>query len=170
VIRAIESQTDGRMKVTDFRPPSAENAYCSFNGNFVLMEDGKLKSLTQDSPTGCCCQPQAAVDTNKKAQAFVAKRWSAPQSNGKILKKMEKVEATSMINVDSLDAFLDRSEKYFLAVSGMAFQDVWNLDLERLRDCFIHVFSPDRRVIPFCAYNMTDCQGKPLYRSGVTAR
>ena len=38
----------------------------------------------------------------------------------------------------------------------MAFQDAWTLDLDRLRQCHIHVVAPDRRVIPFCAYNLTE--------------
>jgi uncharacterized radical SAM superfamily Fe-S cluster-containing enzyme len=46
----------------------------------------------------------------------------------------------------------------------MAFQDAWNLDLERLRECYIHNISPDSRIIPFCAYNLTDRSGRSLYR------
>ena len=46
----------------------------------------------------------------------------------------------------------------------MAFQDAWNLDLERLRECYIHNISPDGRLIPFCAYNLTDQSGHSLYR------
>jgi hypothetical protein len=46
----------------------------------------------------------------------------------------------------------------------MAFQDVWNLDLERLRGCCIHIVSPEGKLIPFCAYNLTSNQGEPLYR------
>jgi uncharacterized radical SAM superfamily Fe-S cluster-containing enzyme len=46
----------------------------------------------------------------------------------------------------------------------MAFQDVWNIDLERLRDCFLHVAAPDAGIIPFCAYNVTDVLGDTLYR------
>ena len=46
----------------------------------------------------------------------------------------------------------------------MAFQDVWNIDLERLQECFIHVVDPGLRIIPFCAYNLTNRQGRPLYR------
>ena len=46
----------------------------------------------------------------------------------------------------------------------MAFQDAWNLDLDRLRDCCIHTVSPDGRIIPFCAYNLTDQAGRALYR------
>jgi len=46
----------------------------------------------------------------------------------------------------------------------MAFQDAWTLDLDRLKQCFIHVVGPDNRLIPFCAYNLTNRQGQALYR------
>ena len=39
--------------------------------------------------------------------------------------------------------------------------DAWTLDLDRLRQCHIHIVAPDRRVIPFCAYNLTDAAGRP---------
>ena len=76
-----------------------------------------------------------------------------------------KTDCGSFMKVDSLDAFLERVEKFSLCVSGMAFQDAWNIDLERLRECFIHVVSPDNRIIPFCAFNLTGADGKSLYRS-----
>lgn len=163
VVSAIERQTAGKMKIKDFRPPAAENAYCSFLGNFVLLDGGELKSSTKDSPTGCCCQPQVAAGA-RKAQAFVAKRWTAAQHDSERSNAAIGSKTDGLVNVASLDAFLDRVEKYSLTVSGMAFQDAWNVDLERLRDCFIHVVSPDSRIIPFCAYNLTDKRGKPLYR------
>jgi uncharacterized radical SAM superfamily Fe-S cluster-containing enzyme len=50
-------------------------------------------------------------------------------------------------------------------VSAMAFQDVWTVDLERIRDCCIHVLAPDRTLVPFCVYNLTDVNGRALYRS-----
>lgn len=161
VISEIERQTGSMMKMEDFRPPSAENAYCSFHGNFVLLDNGQLKAGTNARQTGCCCQPRAAAEGAKKARTFVAKRWSASPAGGK---EAEAVKAAPLTNTDSLDAFLDRVNNYSLSVSGMAFQDVWNLDLERLRECFIHVVSPDARIIPFCAYNLTDRHGMPLYR------
>ena len=64
----------------------------------------------------------------------------------------------------AFDAFLADQERT-LGLSGMAFQDAWTLDLDRLRQCHIHVVAPDRRVIPFCAYNLTAADGRPLYRA-----
>ena len=159
VINAIERQTEGRMKMADFHPPTAENAYCSFHGKFVLMDNGTLKAGKKE---GGCCRRQTAGA--KRAQAFVAKRWAAPQSGEKKAGLTEAAKNFNAINVDSLDAYIDRIDKYSLSISGMAFQDVWNVDLERLRDCFIHVVSPDNRIIPFCAYNLTGALGKPLHR------
>ncbi|MBP2628067.1 MAG: Radical domain protein [Firmicutes bacterium] len=161
VINEIVKQTGGKLKITDFKAPMGENAYCSFHGSFVLMDNGKLKAWTKAGAEGCC-QPQVAAVGAKKAQTFVAKRWAAPQSEEK---QRGVYRIDSNMNVDSLDAFLERVENYSFCISGMAFQDVWNLDLERLRECFIHVVSPDSRIIPFCAYNLTDKQGKPLYRT-----
>lgn len=48
----------------------------------------------------------------------------------------------------------------------MAFQDIWNLDLERVKDCCIHVVNPEGKLIPFCLYNITDINGNYMYRRG----
>jgi len=45
---------------------------------------------------------------------------------------------------------------------GMAFQDAWNIDLERLQLCCIHVIAANGKRIPFCAYYLTDINGRRL--------
>jgi uncharacterized radical SAM superfamily Fe-S cluster-containing enzyme len=45
----------------------------------------------------------------------------------------------------------------------MFFQDVWNLDLDRLRRCCIHIATQDRRMIPLCAKYLTSANGRRLY-------
>ena len=164
ILNAIERQTEGKMKAADFQPPSAENAYCSFNGSFILMENGDWQTLRNNSSSGCC-KPKSIGAAAKKSQTFVAKRWSAVQKGEAV--SMGSASSTSCIKIDSLEAFLERAERNTLCVSGMAFQDAWNVDIERLRECFIHVVSPDSRIIPFCAYNITDMQGRSLYRGKV---
>jgi len=39
-----------------------------------------------------------------------------------------------------------------LFIGSMWFQDVWNLNLERLKRCVIHYSTPEG-IVPFCAYN-----------------
>ncbi|MFV0348838.1 MAG: radical SAM (seleno)protein TrsS [Halodesulfovibrio sp.] len=65
---------------------------------------------------------------------------------------------------NDLDAFVLRAATHVLAISAMAFQDAWNLDLERLQGCCIHVSAPDGRLVPFCSWNCTAADGTPLHR------
>lgn len=58
--------------------------------------------------------------------------------------------------------FLERIQSYSLCISGMAFQDAWNIDLDRLQRCCIHVIDTANRLIPFCAYYLTDSSGRRL--------
>ena len=46
----------------------------------------------------------------------------------------------------------------------MVFQDAYNLDLDRLRRCYICEVDSRYGMVPFCAYNLTDIHGRALYR------
>lgn len=63
-----------------------------------------------------------------------------------------------------LDTFLQDVATRCFTVSAMAFQDVENLDLERLKGCCISVISTDDMLVPFCAYNLTSREGGKIYR------
>ena len=56
----------------------------------------------------------------------------------------------------------DRVQSHTLCISGMAFQDAWNIDLERLQRCCVHVATMHGQLVPFCAYYMTDSSGRRL--------
>ncbi len=70
----------------------------------------------------------------------------------------------TMRNQDDFDRFLARARSHTFSISAMFFQDAWTLDLERLRGCCIHVAAPDGRLIPFCAYNLSNAKGLALHR------
>lgn len=158
VIMAIEEQTGGLVKVKYFKPPGCEHALCSFHGNFEVQGDGKLKPWTNHY-AGTCCPVETAEEGARKARGFVARNWSFDKitaPGGRVDNRI----------ASSWDALINRLRTFSFSISGMAFQDVWNLDLDRLRDCCIHVVSPEGQLIPFCAYNLTDCHGNALYRKG----
>jgi uncharacterized radical SAM superfamily Fe-S cluster-containing enzyme len=161
VIRAIEAQTAGLVESSALCPPGGENAQCSFHGNYVLMPDGALKSLTRHKGESCC-QPVEAALGAARSREFVAEHWSSPAP----LTNLPVIGGPSL---GEWDVFLERKRTHTFCISGMAFQDAWTLDLERLRDCYIHTASPDGRLVPFCAYNLTDRQGRSLYRQTSTA-
>lgn len=150
MLREIERQTGGIMKAADFTGGGAENPYCSFHASYMRMAGGGLRLLGH----GCGC---GAV---KPAQArdFVARQWGgekAPEDSG---------AACGMEDTSSLDEFLIRARANTFAVSGMLFQDAYTLDLDRLRRCYVCEADSERGMVPFCAYNLTDMDGRALYR------
>ncbi|WP_373501534.1 radical SAM (seleno)protein TrsS [Desulfococcus sp.] len=153
VIVAVIAQGGGRFRAEDFHPPGCEHALCSFSGNFIVLERGRVQPLTRRQDD-CCAEPIDAAEGARKAIAATAARWAPPAPDA----------GPCACGGDDLDRFIGRASTHSFSISCMAFQDAWTVDLERLRGCCIHTVSPDGRLIPFCAYNLTDCKGRPLHR------
>jgi uncharacterized radical SAM superfamily Fe-S cluster-containing enzyme len=166
VMRRIVQQTAEKIKMVDFRPSSIWDGLCAFHANYVLMPDGELLPTTKHDEKSYlenCCDGSCRDDIwgePKQVSKFIASRWSAPKPSA----QMQKSCCNQKVEKDSLDLFLERMKNYTFCISGMAFQDVWNLELERLRYCSVHVVTPDGKFIPFCAYNLTNSEGVPLHR------
>jgi len=152
LMRAIELQTSGLIRADHFRPPGCEHPLCSFHGNFLRQPDGELKPLSKQA-VDCCCGNEPENRGTGRAVSYVAAQWAA-------------AEPVSSPASDSLDTFLENHRINTFAISAMAFQDAWSLDLERVQECCIHVAAPDGRMIPFCLYNLTASNGAGLYRRG----
>ncbi|MCE5334403.1 MAG: radical SAM protein [Desulfobacteraceae bacterium] len=157
-ITEIEKQTAGKIGGKHLKPPGCENSWCSFHGNFFLQADGELKPLTPERVETCGCAPISAAEGAARSRRFVSRFWAAPEENGP-------ASARSGPSLGPWDEFLSRARTHSLSISGMAFQDAWTLDLERLKDCCIHVALADGRLIPFCAHYITDSSGRSLYRN-----
>lgn len=151
MLSLIEEQTDGMMRAADFGGGGAENPYCSFHASYRRLPDGSLKALARKSG-GCCCTG------SDDSRASVANQWAGPEEKRDFTADGE-LEETS-----ALDAFLTQIRRDTFAVSGMAFQDAYNLDLARLKRCYICEVDEDFGMVPFCAYNLTDTEGRALYR------
>ncbi|MDD2572716.1 MAG: radical SAM protein, partial [Eubacteriales bacterium] len=108
------------------------------------------------SSCGCGSPLPKAADRASQARAYVAKAWKGTA-------RTRPLKSVSASDTASLDDFLDTLKNRQLAISAMTFMDAWNLDLDRLRDCYIHI-ADGHRLIPFCAYNLSAQNGKTLYR------
>lgn len=167
LMAAIEHQSDGMFKVSDFRPPGCENAWCSFHASYLTLPDGRVRWLQSPPLSSGCCTPLPAGAGAQRAMAHVARQWAGARNaapaafkDGEAACASRSQDRRSM----GLDDFLHRARAHTFTVSAMAFQDAWTLDLERLRDCCIHVFDPPRGLVPFCAFNLTAADGTGLYR------
>jgi len=50
-----------------------------------------------------------------------------------------------------------------LSVVVMNYMDAMSMDITRLKECSMTVSTDDNRLVPFCAYQVTDSRGKRLY-------
>lgn len=250
LMRDIEMQTNGRIPADSLYPSGCGHSLCSVSGDYLLLTDGTVRTLTDRTTPRSCCgggentaggeatatqgstvyetstvkeprttgqknvaeRPKTPVPTNvarwqnpiESQRRFIARRWSlssipaaqreaadrdeadtrkeaaaAAQSEAAIRKQVTAAShrdpengatrcccssGRSEENVMSLDDFLERVRGYSFTITAMAFQDIWTLDLERLQNCHLHVVAPGGRIVPFCAYNLTDADGTPLHR------
>jgi hypothetical protein len=119
------------------------------------MEDGKLTKLNTNKENCQCCDTKIvefAVDQNRQ---FVSNKWE--------VKLQTEKETQFGENLGEWDLYLNKIKTHGFSITGMAFQDSWNVEIDRLKSCSLHVIKSDGRVMPFCAYYMTDQNGNSLY-------
>lgn len=158
IMQALEDQTDGLIQVNNFIPSGTKHCLCSFHCDYLLQEDGSLTPISRKESAGCCAGKEE--DAILKARNYIARRWEM-QANTKCSCQRKNDEEL----YESWDRMLDRIKNYRLSITCIAFQDAENLDLERLKDCSLH-FIAKGKIIPFCAYNMSNRDGFSLYREG----
>lgn len=124
VMRYIENQTDGKIKAKDLKPLKSGCPYCSFTGSFVYMEDREIISVNKGE--SCSCKCNSGNTEIMKARDFVLNKW--------VLKEQTKIQSkASQYDFSLWDNYINRVQNYGFSITCMAFQDVWNLDIERLK-------------------------------------
>ncbi len=168
VLRALETQTDGEVKAENFLPRRRQDSHCGFSGFFVLQEDNRLKATTvyrPDKPASAGCNDVSGVRSSKETPSEHVRKFIDKKS--RFIEPLPTVQKNCACEPQgSLANIFERARVHYLSISGMPFQDVWTVDLERLQGCCIHVVTPQKRLIPFCAYYLTDMAGRRLPGKG----
>jgi len=153
LMQQLVEQSGGQIHLSDFTPPGCEHALCSFSARYLNYGEERLTRL---GASGCNCTPQPAEQGALQSINWTAQQWAGPAT-------IQPIDAPK----DDLDRFLARARTHTFSLSAMAFQDCWNIDLERLQGCCIHIATENGKLIPFCAYNLTSLDGSTLYRGKV---
>jgi len=140
VLRAIETQTDGMILTNQFTPSSCDHPMCGFHAVFIYTNN-KLRPLSKKQ-TNCCTTVTDARTVVRKNQNFVSLRWT----RSKICCSNSGSDQSAL----SIDEFLNNLKRNSFTISAMAFQDEFNIDLNRLKSCSVHVYDKGK-LIPFCA-------------------
>lgn len=157
VMKGLEIQSNMVVKSDDFHPPACEHALCSLSSRYLIKNDGNLRLL--GSKERCNCTPIPALQGALASIDATAQQW-----------KGDFPTHHNATDNDELSKFIRQAGNNRFQLSAMAFQDCWNLQLERLQGCCIHVAQPDGRLIPFCSFNLTSRTGKSLYRGQAEMR
>ena len=132
-------------------PPVCEHPHCSFSGFFILMEDGRLLATTHLQPR------QINEDGAEHSRRFAKQYWRFVEEDDVQFYPLSQYEPTPF------GSFFQHLQRKYLYISGMAFQDVWNIDLERLKRCCIHIVTVTGKMVPLCAKYLTSVDGQRLY-------
>lgn len=150
----IKEQAGELIKLKNLLPSRCDHPLCGFHGDFIVMGDRLMPlSRPREKDQACCCRPVPA----ERNREFVARRW---QRQAKSCCKPDHVRGREP-DIHSMEGFLEKVRSHGFTVTAMAFQDAGNLDLERLRQCSLHVFDKDR-LVPFCAYYLSRWEQEQL--------
>lgn len=171
-IKEIETQTGGAVSRWDWRPvnwpaPVAKgmgqiknrvypeftiHPMCGAATFLVIDEDDSFKPIMQ------------YVDVDKFADVFWDVYYTGVRGK-KTMAKMKMLKLLPMakhgivrglikdvVTKGSYEAMGDLMRRIVM-IGIMHFQDVWNLDLDRVQKCAIHYATPDGKVRCFCTYN-----------------
>lgn len=130
----ISSQAE--IPIESFMPSRCDHPLCGFHANFLVNPAGGLKPLTS------IAYSSRSRSTARDNREYTAGHWRRAAEE-------ESPKADFSQEMD-FDTFLWHMRHRSLSLSSMAFQDAWNLNMERLRRCSLHVY--DRgKIKPFCA-------------------
>jgi uncharacterized radical SAM superfamily Fe-S cluster-containing enzyme len=168
VISALVQQTDGELRLQDFVPRSVNDSHCSFSSLFVLAGDGQLISLNNVGREDESPQGKRKPGPEQKARRFMALHWKYREGSCacESTQCCDRGGVTSDSGRGSGLREFERLQTHSLTISCMPFQDIWTVDLNRLKGCCGHVVTHDGHIVPFCTYNLTNTSGERLYKEG----
>jgi len=144
VLHALDEQCE-ELSMEHFVPRKQFDPHCDFSSTYYLNEENRLVPMSNKNQN---CGDTEETDFVEKTNVYTDKRWrfqSGGNKDGKLMK------------------FVMRTLTHSFCVSGMGFQDVWNIDLGRLHGCCVHMITGKGEVIPFCAFHLTSESGQRLY-------
>ncbi|MBI4292601.1 MAG: radical SAM protein [Betaproteobacteria bacterium] len=140
-MRAIERQSEGRLRAGDLMPMSCPDPRCGLFAYVVVKRDGEL------------------VPINRLLGEDALRRHVADFSDWETLLGQIGCSASGC-SCNSSDAdprakladLLEGAECFSIGFHGM--MDAYSFDLERARRCCVHKLTSEGKLMPFCLYNM----------------
>ncbi len=156
------AKQNNKFKVEDAAPSDCEHIRCSFHARYFIDEQKEMKYIqTKNSFSSEKNGLNSVIENAPKRSISSIKRYWHHQD------ETENIDNSNHNKLKAFDEFIKKAKNQTFSISCMAFQDVYNLDLQRLKQCCIHIYAfhdNTHKLIPFCAYNLTSENDNSLYR------
>ncbi|MGD6810153.1 MAG: tetraether lipid synthase Tes [Candidatus Bathyarchaeia archaeon] len=177
----VENQTNGEIKATDLFPMSVMTSpikimrkfmqkpwplfSCSPQCgivNWIYVKDGKMFPINRfvnfDKFFNYIRKTAENVESKGK-MAMLSSLFMGAMLSMRMLTVTKEVGTFtlmgSIIKMHMSPSYqsLGKIRRRIFLLGCMAFMDNYNFDVNRVRRCVVHYITPDKKIIPFCAYN-----------------
>jgi len=164
LLKDIEEQTDGNIRISDFVPSPCAHPLCYQVCYLMRMEDDgwlpmlrfmppeDLRDLVSDS---LYMEPDPR--TERKLQDVINRIWAGDiecEDDEAVLSGLKYLVTKLFAPGITYEERLAISERSFKAIYIHTHMDDENFDVDRIRQCCVSIVEPDGRTIPSCAYNV----------------
>ncbi len=147
VVKGIEMQSGGQLKTEDFISIPCPDNRCAVL-TYTIIKKGKITPINR------------IVDVKK-----IVDYYAEPADFDKVLKATSEILCgINKDNVPCCPASMDSLKGQYFSIGCHGLQDIWNIDLNRVKKCCVHELTIEGKLVPFCLFNITSQNGKTLYR------
>jgi len=178
----VEKQTGGEIKATDLYPMSVMTSpikimrkfmqkpwplfscspQCGIVNWIYVSEDGKMFPVNRfvnfDRFFNYIRKTAENAESKGKYSLLSSLFMASMLSMNMLLVTQEVGMVTLMKSIMKMHLApsyqsLGKIRRRIFLLGCMAFMDSYNFDVNRVRRCVVHYITPDKKIIPFCAYN-----------------
>jgi uncharacterized radical SAM superfamily Fe-S cluster-containing enzyme len=147
VVKGIEMQSGGQLKTEDFVSIPCPDNRCGVL-TYTIIKKGKITPINR------------IVDVKK-----IVDYYAEPADFDKVLNATSEILCgINKDNVPCCPASMDSLKGQYFSIGCHGLQDIWNIDLNRVKKCCVHELTIEGKLVPFCLFNVTSQKGKTLYR------
>ncbi|MBI2906768.1 MAG: radical SAM protein [Chloroflexi bacterium] len=155
VLHALETQTDGLFRVSDFLPVPCPHPTCSAC-TYAMIHDGQVTPIPRlvdvDSYLDYVTN-RSLPDLSAELKPVLEALWSFAAVAGSEKTNAALNSVACGCGIEQASQFGLSTENFFM-IQVHGFMDSHSFDLKRLTKCCVHELLPDGRAVPFCAYNL----------------
>lgn len=164
VLRAIETQTHGALRLDDFVPAPAAHPLCYQVAYLLRLADGRWLPFARFMPKGAVramlggllyLEPGPEVDAvlqDAITQLYAGATVCADTPH--VLAALKALLAAFYAAAGDAGQRLRVCERATKAIYIHAHMDAETFDSDRIRQCCVGIVEPDGRSVPSCAYNI----------------